>query len=102
MSQMPQMLNNKEESVKDSLPSDKPKYVDVNTNNSSNVTVSKFPKNGIEVVALRKGFYNQNRIEEGQVFLIKDKEQFGTWMKCTDPDMERERIKFFNNKKAKK
>jgi hypothetical protein len=62
------------------------------------VTISK----GIEVVATRKGFYNQRRISEGEKFIVKKKENLGEWMKCVDPALERERFNFFKNKKAKK
>lgn len=39
----------------------------------------------IEVVALRPGFYGQNRYAEGDKFVIQSYDEFGDWMQCTDP-----------------
>ena len=100
--------NKQEVNVTNSLPgeipivNDKPEYITPDTNNNSVVNVPKFPTKGIEVVAMRKGFYNQKRISEGEKFICKKKEDLGTWMKCLDFDLERERLKFFKDKKAKK
>lgn len=52
----------------------------------------------IEVVALRKGFYNQRRIKEGKVFKVKNFDHLGTWTKCTDPVIEKQRLEKFNKK----
>jgi len=68
---------------------------------SSIIKLSELSKNGIQVVATRKGFYNQNRIREGEVFRIQSFEDIGEWMKCTDPDLEKERVKFFKEKRRK-
>ncbi len=46
-------------------------------------------KQGIEVIADRKGFFGQQRISKGEKFNIKSEEQFGEWMICTDPEMEK-------------
>ena len=80
----------------------KPEYITPEKNNDSVVNIPKFPKNGIKVVATRKGFYNQKRISEGEEFVIKCKEHLGEWMQCTDKALERERVKFFKEKKAKR
>jgi len=81
---------------------DKPSIISPEENNDSVVSVSKSHSNGIEVVALRKGFYNQNRIREGEKFTVKNFEDLGEWMKCLDPDIEKEKNKFFKEKKANK
>lgn len=59
------------------------------------------PKKGIEVVALRKAFYNQDRKHAGSRFFIKGPEDFGEWMKCIDPYWEKQRVEFYKQKKAK-
>ena len=59
-------------------------------------------KQGIEVIADRKGFFGQQRISKGEKFNIKSEEQFGEWMICTDPEMEKKRKQYFKEKKAKK
>lgn len=50
----------------------------------------------IEVVALRDGFYKNQRIKEGHRFQVTDEKHLGTWMKCIDPVVQKkhaERIK---------
>lgn len=59
------------------------------------------PKKGIEVVATRKGFYNQNRLRDGDKFYIKSPEDFGDWFRCTDPLFEKERVKFLEKARRK-
>lgn len=54
---------------------------------------------GIDVVALRSGFYEQRRIIEGEKFTVKKAEQLGSWMRCIDPVMQK---KHQENLKAKK
>lgn len=66
------------------------------------VSVRSAPNKGIEVVATRFGFYNQDRKREGDIFFIKSEDEFGEWMKCVDSEMEKKRIEFYKNKKAKK
>lgn len=113
--QMPSMpsANNqeilKEESVTASLPGEeltpiedaKPEYVNPDTLNKANIDIPKFPKGGIEVVAIRKGFYNQTRIDVGKKFKVKKKEDLGEWMECVEFDLERERVKILKEKKEK-
>lgn len=79
-----------------------PKYKSLEKDNDSNVSIPKPPKDGIEVVATRKGFYNQTRLNEGQKFKVRKKEDLATWMECVEPALERERIKLLNEKRAKK
>lgn len=68
----------------------------------SNVIVTASnPKKGIKVVATRKGFYNQMRYSEGDEFIIKSKEDFGDWMKCVDKELEKERVKHYEQKRLK-
>lgn len=74
----------------------------VKPSESSNHVKLQVPKRGIEVVALRKGFYNQNRLKEGDVFHIKSTEDFGDWFKCTDPLFEKERVKILLEARKKK
>lgn len=52
----------------------------------------------INVTATQKGFYGQQRIAEGQSFVIKDESHFGRWMRCDDADMEVKRVKHFKNR----
>lgn len=59
------------------------------------------PKEGIEVVATRKGFYNQNRYETGDVFFVTEFVHLGEWMRCTDKQFELKRVEMLKNKKAK-
>lgn len=81
--------------------SERPTYVTSETTNNSVMNLPRFPKNGIEVEATRKGFYNQNRINPGKIFKVKKPEHLATWMKCTDPDLEKERVKLFKEKANK-
>ena len=76
-----------------------PKCITPEGKDSSTVAAPKVPKKGIEVVATRKGFYNRERKNEGDKFIVKKKHLLGEWMTCTDPDLEVERIKFFKAKK---
>jgi len=80
----------------------KQEYVGGEKDIATNVKMPLAPKSGIEVVATRKGFYGQRRINEGDEFRVKKFEDLGQWMKCKDKDLERQRVKFFKDKKAKK
>ena len=66
------------------------------------VTTKKIVKDGIQVVATRLAFYNQTRIKDGDLVTIKSTDDFGEWMRCVDPDFEKQRLEFLRNKKAKK
>lgn len=59
-------------------------------------------KQVIKVVATRKGFYGQERISEGTEFSVSSFKVLGEWMKCLEPEMEKKRLQFFKDKKAKK
>lgn len=69
---------------------------------SNQVPVVPGRQGGIKVEATRKGFYNQMRYKEGDQFVIRSEEEFGEWMKCLDPSMEKKRAEFFKQKKARK
>jgi len=43
----------------------------------------------IQVVALEKGFYNQQRINPGEKFLVKDMKGLGKWMRCVNPEIQK-------------
>lgn len=43
----------------------------------------------VEVIALRDGFYQQNRIPEGKRFVVSV-EKLGSWMKCVDPVVQKQ------------
>lgn len=47
-------------------------------------------KNGIEVMALRAGFFKNARKNEGDKFTVPSMSKVGTWMKCVDPILEKE------------
>jgi hypothetical protein len=80
----------------------KPETISSQMNDVSQVKAPSVPKKGIEVVAIRKGFYNQTRYKEGDKFFIKSEESFGDWFSCVDPYFEKKRIEFYKSKKAKK
>lgn len=69
------------------------------SNSLENVMI---PKGGIKVVALRKGFYNQNRLSKGAKFTVKSFDELGLWMRCEDSDLEKKRVQFLKEKKARK
>jgi hypothetical protein len=56
---------------------------------------------GVQVVAMREGFFDQKRIKEGDVFMIGNMNQLGSWMKITDAKLEAERRKKEKEAKAK-
>lgn len=55
----------------------------------------------IEVVALRAGFYDLTRRSEGDVFTVNSMEELGSWMKCTDKEIEKVHQKMMAEKKKK-
>lgn len=69
---------------------------------SNNVDIPLIPKAGIKVVAMRKGFFAQQRVKEGEEFIVRKLENLGEWMKCLDPVIEKKRVQFFKDKKAKR
>lgn len=68
--------------------------------NDSMIKSPSAPKNGIEVVATRKGFYRQHRKREGDKFKVRSLKELGQWMVCVDPLREKERLEMFKKKKA--
>lgn len=54
---------------------------------------------GLKVQALEKGFYNQHRIRENEVFVIKKWEDRGRWMKFLDPDLQKKHLEEIKAKK---
>ena len=44
---------------------------------------------GIKVVAIQEGFYQQNRLSPGDEFEIKDMSRLGFWMRCLDPVIQK-------------
>ncbi len=57
---------------------------------ASNVEV-KAVKHGVEVIALRAGFFQQSRKVEGDRFVIPSPDRIGDWMKFADPKLEAKR-----------
>jgi hypothetical protein len=49
------------------------------------------PRDGIKVVALRPGYFNQTRKVEGDIFFIPDMKMLGDWMALADPRAEQKR-----------
>lgn len=78
----------------------KPKIVDPSSNDSE-IDIPLVPKSGIEVVATRKGFFNQDRKKAGSTFTVLKFEELGEWMECVDPAIEKKRVEFFKKKKMK-
>lgn len=68
--------------------------------NDSFAVTPKIVKSGINVVAMRDGFYNRSRIREGEEFIVRSPADLGDWMKCLDPDIEKERVEWMKEKKA--
>ncbi len=68
----------------------------------SNAVEVKAPTEGIEVRAVRVGMYQQQRKVEGDTFLVSKFEQLGSWMKCSDPEMEKKRLAYMAELKEKR
>lgn len=101
----PEVPSKEEQDLKDlqtlGTPEHNKGYTVANEGMASNVKVPKAPKGGFEVIATRLGFYKQERLRENDVFHIEKFEDVGEWMKFTDPDLEKKRVKFFQDKKAR-
>ena len=80
----------------------KPNLKNIDNDIVSNVSAPVERLNGIDVVALRDGFYNQRRIPEGMQFKIKNFDDIGDWMKCVNPVLEKKNLEYHKLKKAKK
>ena len=87
---------------KEDVKEEKPIYNNPDKDVDNEVDVPITSKKNIEVIATRKGFYKQQRIKEGQTFFVTKFEELGLWMKCRDKSIEKKRLEFFKNKKAKK
>jgi hypothetical protein len=57
------------------------------------------PKKGIEVVVTRKGIWQGCRKHEGDVLFIPVMEKVGEWMKCVDPELEKQHIAMMKERK---
>lgn len=79
----------------------KPEIIDP-SDTSSVINVTAPSDKGIEVIADRKGFFNQTRIFKGEGFKVKNFSALGEWMICKDPVIEKKRKEFFKDKKARK
>lgn len=54
---------------------------------------------GIEVMAMRPGFYRQNRYSVGDKFMVRGTADLGSWMRCTDPTLEKQHLRAIQDKK---
>jgi len=54
---------------------------------------------GIEVEAVRPGYFQCSRKVVGDRFVVSDESKLGSWMKCMDPAMEKEHQKMMQAKK---
>lgn len=80
----------------------KPEFETQTKTIANSLSISEAPKGGIEVVALRKGFYNQYRIREGERFKIRSLKEYGRWMQCVESKFEKQAQEFLKAKKARK
>lgn len=102
--QIPSLGGKKPESVVKGAPDESPKD-DVEKKPDSKPqesdSLKKLPKSdgGIEVVALRAGFFKQSRKEEGDKFKVSKMKDLGSWMKCVDPKKEKDHQAFMKKKK---
>ncbi len=56
-------------------------------------------KKGIEVVAVRAGYFKCMRKVEGDKFIVPNMDQLGSWMKCVDGKVEAEHQRLLKEKK---
>lgn len=80
---------------------EKVKIINPDNDNDSTVAVP-LSKQGIEVIATRKGFYGQRRVPKGETFSVASFADLGEWMICTDKEQEKKRQQFFKEKKKAK
>jgi len=78
----------------------KPEIIDPSKSDNE-FKVPKSPKAGIKVIAMRQGFFGQQRVKKGQEFTIKSFDDVGEWMKCIDPLLEKKKLKIYEDKKAR-
>lgn len=56
----------------------------------------------IEVIALRPGYFASNRVAAETKFTIPSFSQLGSWMECTDPEIQKLHLEAIEAKKPKK
>ena len=56
---------------------------------------------GIEVIALRNGFFNTKRVKAGDRLIVPSFEQLGSWMECVDANAEKKHQSLMKIKKDK-
>lgn len=62
---------------------------------------SQVSRKHIEVIATGVGFYDNHRKAEGDRFTVPSIEMTGSWMKCIDPKLDRQRIERLEAKRKK-
>lgn len=67
---------------------------------SSSVKTVIKSESGIEVIALREGFFQNARKNEGDKFIVPSVDKLGSWMKCTDSGAEKLHQEALAKKKA--
>ncbi len=108
LSKMPEMPLLKSEGSK--TPSHKSEEELIRELETEEKSGSIVPKKGIEVEALRQGWYKNFKRIPGNIFLLtdsKDREgkvipaekMLGAWMKCTDPVIEKRHQKAMRDKR---
>ncbi len=55
-------------------------------------------KNGVKVMALRNGFIKNCRKVEGDEFFVESIEKAGSWVKCVDPELEKQHLAFLKER----
>jgi len=100
--QMPSLGGDKSEGAVKGASDDKSGFPDSKPEESSSITKMPASGGGIEVIALRAGFFKQARKEEGDKFKVSKMENLGNWMKCLDPEQEEEHQDYIKAKKKKK
>lgn len=76
-----------------------PSPIGVESNSEVSVPKVEVKQKGIEVVALRAGFYKGSRRVQGDKFVVSSLDKVGTWMKCVDEKLEVEHQKLIKEKK---
>ena len=79
--------------------SEMPSLVGVESKSDISTPKVEVKQKGIEVVALRSGFYKGSRRVEGDKFTVPSLDKVGTWMKCIDEKLEVEHQKLIKDKK---
>lgn len=79
--------------------SEMPSPVGIESHSEVSIPKAEVKQKGIEVVALRSGFYKGSRRVEGDKFTVPSLDKVGTWMKCLDEKLEVEHQKLIKDKK---